>query len=384
MTTTERHPDRAKRSLRSSWGAIARLVLTLAALVLPLPASSFAAQAETDPNLYFPPIEGEWETVAPAAVGWSAEGLDAALDLAGENASSDVVILYQGRILAERTFEPAKTSPRYRRMVVGTVDGRPKEDVASVQKSLVSLLVGMARGKGLIDLGHPVHKFLGVGWSKASPEREAAITVRHLMSMTTGLGTDLAFEVPAGERWQYNTSSYSLLVPVLEKATGQDIGALSRGWLTNTIAMDDSGWKPRPWVTRAVDANSLGFTTTARDLSRLGLLVLANGIWAGHDVLGESTWLGESLSPSQELNPAFGLLWWLNGQESLLRQGRKIDGPLIPQAPGDLVAALGALGRKLFVVPSMELVVVRLGDQPAPGFQNEFWALLSAAAPQTE
>jgi CubicO group peptidase (beta-lactamase class C family) len=83
------------------------------------------------------------------------------------------------------------------------------------------------------------------------------------------------------------------------------------------------------------------------------------------------------------MNPAYGLLWWLNR----LPVGRSMRGEevvdattLIPSAPPDLYAAQGALGRKLYVVPSLDLVVTRLGDQPEAEFNEELWKRLIAAA----
>ena len=59
------------------------------------------------------------------------------------------------------------------------------------------------------------------------------------------------------------------------------------------------------------------------------------------------------------------------------------EGAWIPKAPSDLVAAFGAADRRLYVVPSMELVVTRLGDHSgSTSFDNEFWASLGAAAPR--
>jgi CubicO group peptidase (beta-lactamase class C family) len=61
-------------------------------------------------------------------------------------------------------------------------------------------------------------------------------------------------------------------------------------------------------------------------------------------------------------NPAYGRLWWLNGSDYTMRAlaGRS-PGQLIPAAPADLVGALGAFDRRLYVVPSRKLVVVRTG-----------------------
>jgi hypothetical protein len=61
------------------------------------------------------------------------------------------------------------------------------------------------------------------------------------------------------------------------------------------------------------------------------------------------------------------------------RGGKKRQTKMITAAPKDLVAAHGALGRKLHIVPSLNLVVTRLGDQPERSFNNEFWKRIMAA-----
>ena len=87
------------------------------------------------------------------------------------------------------------------------------------------------------------------------------------------------------------------------------------------------------------------------------------------------------MRPSQSLNPAYGLLWWLNRRASNTGPEKAGKAVLAPAAPDDLYAAQGALGRKLYVVPSLELVVARLGDAPGDDFNQRFWELLMAAAP---
>jgi CubicO group peptidase (beta-lactamase class C family) len=131
-----------------------------------------------------------------------------------------------------------------------------------------------------------------------------------------------------------------------------------------------------------------GFTTTARDLARFGLCLLRGGDGLAID----SGYLRESMTPSTPLNPAYGYLWWLNGQPWQLapKQPDPIDGWLIPDAPADLVAALGDLARALYIVPSLDLVVVRLGvvRGPAPAGRLQFgrglWARLRAAGPASD
>ena len=267
-----------------------------------------------------------------------------------------------------------------------------------MQKSVLSFLAGVARGKGLLDFEAQVSKYLGAGWSKATAEQEAAITVRHVLGMTTGLKTDGTYEAAPGDKWFYNTPIYAKTVQILEKASGLSVDEYTRRWLTEPIGMSDSRWLPRPWVNEpgalaagAAEGNTIGFYTSARDMARFGLMIQARGRWNGRDVLGDARYLDEAFASSQPHNPSYGLLWWLNGKAKSPRGGRMVDAPLIPAAPADLVAAQGAMGRKIYVVPSLDLVVTRLGDEPpranrAEGsdFNEELWRRLMAAAPQTE
>jgi CubicO group peptidase (beta-lactamase class C family) len=341
-------------------------------------------------SLYFPPARGEWERVQSATIGWNADKLNAALHLAGTTHASGVVILHRGRILAEQYWKldadarAGAKARNYGALVRGRdAAGHVIEDVASVQKSISAMLVGIAQHRGLLRLEDPVQKHLGVGWSKASSEQEQAITLRHLLTMTSGLKDDLTFEAAAGTRWRYNSSAYAHTVKVVAAASKKTPNDLTREWLTGRIGMADSNWVERPAQGRETVVNALGFATTARDLARFGLLILADGQYRGETVIADRDYLHAALRPSQTLNPSYGYLWWLNGQSEVARgAGERVKGPLIPTAPPDLVAALGAVDRKLYVVPSLELVVARLGSSTGPSFQNEFWRLLMEAAPK--
>ena len=327
-------------------------------------------------GLYFPPMKGKWETVSLDETGWKAAKLKIAMEYAGEQNSSGVVILYRGRILAEQYWKiksaEEERSPYKRMLVETTSDGRAIEDVASVQKSVISFLAAIAREQGKLDLDRTVASYIGNGWSKASPKQEARITVRHLMTMTSGLNEPLNYTHPAGTVWEYNTRAYSKMIPVLTKVTNMGINQLTHKWLTAPTGMGESRWESRRWVQNHHAANIIGFATSARDLARFGLLVLAEGKWNGHVVLKNSKYLHEALQPSQNLNSSYGLLWWL------------VNRSWFPEAPDKAVAALGRLSRIVFIVPNQQLVFIRLGDQTnlnVRHFLRKFWILLSAAMP---
>jgi CubicO group peptidase (beta-lactamase class C family) len=349
-----------------------------------LVAAALLSSAIRADGLYFPKATTAWAHVDPASVGWDARALDAALEYAGRAHSSSIVVLLGGRILAERGWN-VEGPARYARMRLGkTDDGRVIEDVASAQKSLVAFLAGIAEGNRQLDFNAPVDRYLGAGWSKADRSAEAAITVRHLMTMTSGLNDSLAYLQPAGRVWRYNTGAYSRMIGVIEKAVGTDIQTFTHDRLTGPTGMTDSRWLPRPWSAGNAAANSIGLATSGRDLARFGLLILADGHWDGRDLLQNPGYLTRMLKPSQDLNPSYGLLWWLNGQERFQLAGSATTQPgsLIPAAPRDLVAAQGALDRKCYIVPSLGLVVTRLGDQTGEAFNNEFWTLLMKAVPR--
>ena len=347
--------------------------------------TSSASPPASDRRLYFPPAGEPWETVDPAEAGWDAERLDVALAVAGERSSTGVVILHRGRILAERHWTLDSPSRGHVNGSHGpNAAGHAVEDVASVQKSVVAVLVGLAQERGLLALDDPVTDHAG-RWTEATEEQERAVTIRHLMAMTTGLTPALEYDAAPGSKWLYNTPAYHHLLRIVAAAAGLDRNAVTREWLTGRVGMRDSSWEPRPWANSAI---ATGFATTARDLARFGLLILAGGNWDGGTVIEDTAYLAEMLRPSQALNPSYGLLWWTNGQGSSMSWAIPpvtTAGTLIPAAPDDLVAAQGARDRKLYVAPGLDLVVARLGDtgsREGSSFNDAFWERLMEAAPR--
>lgn len=345
----------------------------------------FASVIAVSSELYFPPSSGDWETIPPGQVGWNAQALSDALDVAGERSSSGVVIVHNGRIMAERYWEGPEDA-RYRSFLTGLDEhGRAIEDVASAQKSVVAILAGMAQVRGYLQLDDAVSSYLGMGWSKASPEQEEAITLRHLLSMTSGLATDFSYVAAPGTVWLYNTPVYHATMRVLMSATGLERNELTKGWISDPIGASKTAWTPRPGFDAAI---AVGLSTTARDLARFGLMIQAGGKWGDEIVLEDTEFLADMLSPSQIVNPAYGYLWWINGQEFALgpdSNATRSEGKLIPAAPDDLVAMQGAGDRKLYLVPSLNLVVSRLGfygGKDGISLNDAFWAALMQAVPK--
>lgn len=354
---------RTSLALLSAW-------LLLGVLGAALAAQRTGARAAAQP-LYFPNAGGPWETVSPESAEWDSHALDDVFAYAQQVNSSGVVIAYNGRILAERYWQPAAA-----RRVGSTSEGWAIEDVASLQKSVISLMVGIAVEHGLVDRNAPVSRYLGAGWSKAPADAEAAIAVNHLLTMTSGLTESLRFEATAGTRWFYNTPAYSRLISVLASVTHKEPNDYTAEWLTTRLGMTDTRWITREGAGSAV--NPYGLATTARDLARIGILVLSRGMWKGDRIVNDA-YVREMVQPSQQLNPSYGLLWYANRPvpPSIQRQPHLS----LPVAPADMVAGQGAGERRIYVVPSQRLVVARLGA-PAPELDAELWSRLMKASPK--
>ncbi len=339
-----------------------------------------------------------WDVADPT--GWDEERLAAGHQFAREHHSTDLVILHEGRVVLDESWEPDEAAQA---VVVERLDGhRVTQDIASAQKSVTSVLIGIAASRGIIGLSDRVSDHLGDGWTGCnSVEDERAIHVEHLLTMTAGLADDMSFVAPPGQHWDYNLgAAYHTLKRVLTAAAGETLDVITQRWLKGPLGMTETSWVPRVWNDRLPEAfRSMfqypdgaaieGLVTTGRDLATFGFAVL-RGCSTPTGPLGVDEGYRMAMTrPSQELNPAYGCLWWLNGQPWYLppKIVTRVDGPFFPGVPSDAYAALGAHDRLCVVVPSLDLVVARCGasagEPSAAGsrFARELLGQLLAAGP---
>jgi CubicO group peptidase (beta-lactamase class C family) len=336
----------------------------------PSPSSSSSSGAvPVDPPAptgdYYP--GDTWETTS----GWDQAKLEELAAYAESKSTKSLVLLLGGRLLLERYFAGA--------------DASFTRDVASAQKSVLSILAGIAIDKSLLSIDDTVSSILGAGWSNAADvEAEGKITVRHLLTMTSGLDASLDYAAPAGTAWLYNTDAFYRVRLVLEKKSGQDIDTLARGYLFDVIGMKDSHFQRR----LSKDAKGLvviGLQTSARDLARFGLLMQRRGKWKD-TVVVSSSWVDQATTTSQSLNASYGFLFWLNNASGgLAPPSMPFTGPLVPSAPSDAFAALGAGDQKMWTARSLDVVLTREGEAAgeaklaASSFDEEVWQRVLAA-----
>jgi CubicO group peptidase (beta-lactamase class C family) len=316
------------------------------------------------------PLAAAAQSATPAGA------MQAVLDYVQGQKTTGFLVVQNRKTLAEKNW-PAPPDPAFKNFTYETTpQGALLEDVASQQKSFVSMLVAVAIDKGLLDVARPVSDYIGAGWSKASADQEARIRVIEVLTMSSGLTEQFAFAAPPATVFLYNTPVYAITKQIVAAAAKQPLEAITRDWLTAPAGMGDTSWRKRPAAFADI-GNPTGLVTSPRDTATFGQIVLDGGKAADGKRIVSETQL-KAMFARSPTNPAYAHLWWLNGSEFTIRPlARRVDGPLIPAAPADLVAALGALDRKLYVVASRKLVVVRMGQAaPDKDFDQQLWLRL--------
>ena len=325
-------------------------------------------------NLYFPPLTGNnWDTLSPSALNWCQPRIDSLYQFLQDRHTKGFIILKDGKIVLEKYFGSY------------TVDSI--HYWASAGKSLTAFLTGVAQEKGFVNIQSSVSQYLGTGWTSAPAAKESLITLRHLLTTTSGLDDSppppcdvndsskacLNYLADAGTRWAYHSGAYKHLQDVISVTSGVSYNAFTTNFLSSKIGMGGL------WYDAV-------FYSKTRGMARFGLLTLSKGIWNNDTIMKDTAYISAMSNTSQNLNNSYGYLWWLNGKSSFMIPQVQIvfPGMLLPSAPPDLFAALGKNDQKIYVVPSENLVVVRMGDSAYSSqsavtvFDNELWTYIDS------
>jgi CubicO group peptidase (beta-lactamase class C family) len=159
---------------------------------------------------------------------------------------------------------------------------------------------------------------------------------------------------------------------VVEDASGIEFESYFNNELRNKIGME--GFWNNGIFYRIYNSNT-------RSMARFGLLASQNGNWDGEQIVDEDFFI-ESKKTSQSINPSYGYLWWLNGKSNYMLPSTqtKFSGNLVSNAPIDMVAAMGKDEQRIYIVPSKNLVIIRMGEATLSednfalsSFDNVFW-----------
>jgi CubicO group peptidase (beta-lactamase class C family) len=326
-----------------------------------------AACRKNDPipetKLYFPPIGTDtWETVTPASLGWNTGNIQALSDLLESNGTRAFLLLKDGKIVIEEYF--GKTLPGN-----ASFGKNSYWYWASAGKTLTAFTIGKAQEDGFLRITDKTSEYLGTGWTNLTLQKESLITITHQLTMTTGLDdgvtdnhsilpADLKYKADAGTRWAYHNGPYTLLESVVTNAVNKDFDAYFNSVLRDKIGMDGF-WQ---WTD-----NDHVYYSTARSMARFGLLMLSKGKWDNAAVMTNSDYFNAMVSSSQGINKSYGYLWWLNGKASFMIPDSQIifPGSCTPNGPDDMISGLGKNGQYVSVIPSKNIVLVRMGEDPS-------------------
>jgi len=322
---------------------------------------------------YYPPLTGSiWDTKTAASAGWDEALLQQAFDYAGTKNTYGLIVLQHGKIVKEQYWNSWTKDTRYY--------------LASAGKSVVGLVTGIAQQDNILNINNRTSQYLGTGWTSLPLAKENLITIKNQLAMTTGLDDGvpdqdcttpacLIYKADAGNRWAYHNAPYHLLQTVIVAASNKTFNQYCKEKLFDKIGMPSALW-----------LNFILYCTT-REASRFGSLILSKGKWNGTAILNNEAYFTAMTNTSQNYNLSYGYLWWLNGKTSTMVPGFQtvFNTSLAPAAPADMLMALGKDDKKIYVVPSLDVVVVRLGDNAGTStlgpssFDNELWTRLKPA-----
>jgi CubicO group peptidase (beta-lactamase class C family) len=239
-----------------------------------------------------------------------------------------------------------------------------------------------------VDLDSPAYAYIPAGHPLTDP-RKADITLRHLLSMTSGIpGESIGISgvhtqpgisefsgalghspvkakdsptelwvsklaAESGRQWDYSDPAFVHLSLAFSHITGQELAEFMQERVFDPIDIENLTWDVLG-IDDDIGQHTMphsGVHISARELARFGYLMLRQGAWEGQQIVAP-WWIEQSSRSSQAIYPHYGLTWWANTQG------------LWPEVPQNAFAAMGFNTNLCCVVPSLDLVIVRIGLGP--------------------
>jgi CubicO group peptidase (beta-lactamase class C family) len=310
-----------------------------APMALPTPPAMAAPRPTTAP--------ADWPTSSPEAQGMDSTALLAALDAAREQklAMDGLLVARNGTIVMEAYFGPYGPDTLH--------------DLYSCTKSFVSTLVGIAIDQGkLAGVHEPVLSFFPGRTFPNTDSRKQALTLEHLLTMTSGLQwTEADAEYVAlyrsgnwvgnllgrpmvddpGARFNYSSGASHIISAILQQATGTTTLALARDSLLGPLGIRNYTWEADA---QGIAIGGWGLRLSPRDMARLGQLYLDGGVWQGQRIVS-ADWVRQATATHVDGpdNLGYGYQWWVH-----------------PALHGYMARGRG--GQLIFVAPEPRLVIV--------------------------
>lgn len=265
-----------------------------------------------------------------------------------------VVVIYKGKLVAEQYWNEQAITPD------------TKLWGWSMNKSIVNAMVGVLVKKGKLSLNAaaPVEDWLS--------DKRRDITLNDLMHMSSGLTWNedygaisdvttmlyrqqdvfkYAIDFPLDKRpnseWKYSSGTTNILSGIIRKTLSNDklYHDLPYSEIFGKIGMKSMVFEAD--ASGNYVGSSYGYAT-AKDWAKFGQLYLQEGVWKGDSILPKG-WVSYTTTPAEAAKGGYGAQFWLNRSSEL------------PDVPEDMFSCKGHRGQRIFIVPSRQMVVVRLG-----------------------
>lgn len=226
-------------------------------------------------------------------------------------------------------------------------------NIASVTKTIAALVVGVAITKGLFTVDDLITDWIPDPAKGIVPGSK----IKHLLTQTSETE-------PPGTKFKYNSrDEINTLGKIITKAAGMPSKDFAKESLFDPLGIHEYSWNKVVAEKTDLPIGS-GMKISPRDAARLSQLFLSRGKWDGNQIISEQ-YIDEMIKPSfLDVNSGYGYLVWLNN--SLGKWNRPFKngtGRMIPNAPEDMFMATGFFGRFIFVIPSLDVIVVTFGKK---------------------
>lgn len=317
-----------------------------------------------------------WRTCRPEEVGMSSEKLIKVYQYAANPKinTQGIAVIRKGYIVGEDYFDGFTMNSRH--------------ESFSVAKSFSSALIGIAIGKGLIKgVDEIIAKYYPQWQTPETPETKKRMTIEDVLTMRSGLQwneddyykdrsqNDVYIMIDSakdyiqyvlnkpiihepGTHWYYSSGDSMLLSGVIEKSTGLTAYEFGRKYLFKPLGLNEVIWLADP---AGHTITAWGIQGTLREFAKFGYLYLKKGSWEDKQVVPRN-WIEKSGQPVSEEVKKYGYQWWrlpaLGDYEN-------------SKIPPDILIAWGIFTQQIFILPTEDLLIVRLGYDSDP--YNDEW-----------
>jgi CubicO group peptidase (beta-lactamase class C family) len=300
-----------------------------------------------------------WETSSPELEGMDSNALADLVKFGGSEKMDSLLVTRHGRIVTEAYYAPFRSGHKHR--------------INSATKAVTGTLIAIALGDGLLDsLDRRVLEFFPARTIANLDDNKQAITIRHLLNMTSGLDwkerlddsvpeTFLAMEQsgdwqqfvldqpmaqPPGTAFEYNSGNSHLLSAIVSRLTGRSALDYAKAQLFGPLGITDVFWRRDP---QGVSAGGAGLYLQPQDMAKIGYLYLRNGSWDGRQIVPPA-WIDAVKGATVDMR----------------LPGLRYANQFWVRPDKHLFAAVGFHRQLIVVMPDLDIVAVATGTRNYP------------------